>query len=127
MKLSKLCAVFLLTPALALCAEWHCQNQDMEVSCSQTVCEAAEAFTPIDVTVSDLGSMIVCAYSGCWSGKGKVLKSGAHVIISANKLKWSGTSPNPATFIVGLDKTDNIAVIKGSNFAMPLICKSGGA
>lgn len=127
MRLSKLCAVFLLTPALALCAEWHCRNQDMEVSCSQKKCEAAEAFTPVDVTVSDLGLMSVCAYSGCWNGKGKVLKSGSHLIISANKLKWSGISPNQANFIFGMDKTDNVAVIKGSNFAMPLLCKGGGA
>lgn len=120
----KICAVFLLLPTLVLSAEWNCRNQDMEISCSQQKCEASEAFTPMEVSVSDFGFIAVCAYSGCWEGKGKVLKSGSHIIISANKLKWSGASPNQANFIFGLDKTDNVAVIKGSNFAMPLICSS---
>jgi hypothetical protein len=120
----KICAVFLLLPTLALSTEWNCRNQDMEISCRQEKCEASETFTPVDVSVSDLGFMTVCAYSGCWEGKGKVLKSGAHVLVSGNQLKWSGSFSNPANFIIGLDKSDNVAVIKGANLAMPLICSS---
>lgn len=123
---SKICAVFLALPALAFSAEWNCRNKDLEVSCTQEKCVAAREFTPVDVSLSDLGFVTICAYSGCWEGKGKRLKSGSHLIISASKLRWGGASPNPANFIIALDRADKVAVIKGASFAMPLICAPKG-
>mgnify|MGYP001764957668 CR=1 FL=1 len=123
---SKLCAALFLLPGLALSAQWNCRNQNLEVICSPEKCAASTSFTPMDVSISHLGFVTICAYSGCWEGKGKMLKSGAHLIISANKLRWGGASPNPASFIIALDKVDNVAVIKGANFAMPLICTPRG-
>lgn len=125
---SKICAVFFVLPALAFGAEWNCRNQYLEVSCSAQKCAASETFTPMEVSLSDLGFVSVCAYSGCWEGKGKMLKSGSHLIISATRLRWGGASPNDANFIIALDKADAVAVIKGANFAMPLICapRDGG-
>lgn len=99
---SRICAVFLLLPALAFSAEWNCRNQELEIVCSPEKYAASTSFTPMDVAISHLGFVSICAYSGCWEGKGKILKSGSHLIISANKLRWGGVSPNPANVMTAL-------------------------
>jgi hypothetical protein len=103
-------------------SEWNCHNKDLEIHCDANKCEASDGFTPFDISVSTNGLMSICAYSGCWEGKGKVLKSGGHILVSGNKLKWTGNTPSSANFMVALDTMDKIGFIKGEGFAMPIIC-----
>ena len=55
---------------------WQRRN-DLEIRCDAENCTAEEEgnFTPMSVTVDDAGLMSVCAYSGCWEGKGTVVKT----------------------------------------------------
>lgn len=116
--------VFLLLPALALASDWHCRNRDMEIQCGSGRCKAspADEFTPFDIRIKTDGSMDICAYSGCWIGKGKMVRSGKHIMVSGHKLNWTGTNPGSADFIVAIDQSDNVGFIKGEGFAMPIIC-----
>ncbi len=120
--------VFLLLPAVALASGWHCRNRDMEIQCGAGRCKAAAAdeFTPFDIRITTDGSMDICAYSGCWIGKGKMVRSGKHIMVSGHKLTWTGTDPGSAGFIVAIDQSDNVGFIKGEGFAMPITCKETG-
>jgi hypothetical protein len=106
----------------ALSSTWVCRNNDMEIQCSSNKCEASDGFTPFDINVSTNGALSICAYSGCWEGKGKMLKSGKHILVSGTKLKWTGTPPGNADFIVAVDAGDKVGFIKGEGFAMPTTC-----
>lgn len=118
-----LSVILFLMPAFASATDWDCRNNDMEITCAKGKCAASEGFTTMSIGVSDSGSMTICAYSGCWEGKGKVLKSGNHLLLSGHKLGWSGTTLGSGDFMIALDKSTGIAVINGEGFAMPLICK----
>jgi hypothetical protein len=118
--------VFLfLMPAFAFASGWDCRNNDMEITCASEKCAASSDFTPMDIGFNDHGSMTICAYSGCWEGKGKVFKSGDHILISGHKLGWHGTTHGSGDFMIALDKSTGIAVINGEGIAMPLICNPG--
>ena len=101
---------------------WNCRNKDLEITCSSNKCEASDSFTPVSININKNGALSICAYSGCWEGKGKVMTSGKHILVSGRKLKWSGTTPNNADFIVALDASDKVGFIKGEGFAMPINC-----
>lgn len=117
--------LFVLLPSLAGAAEWRCRNSDMEITCISGKCSPSDGFTPMDVTFSDKGAMSICAYSGCWEGKGKLLTSGDHLLLSGHKLQWTGTIPETGDFLIALDKSSGIATINGCGFAMPLACRHG--
>ncbi len=117
--------ILLLMPAFAFAADWSCRKNDLEITCTSGKCTKSDAFTPISVDFNDHGSINICAYSGCWEGKGKVLKSENHLLLSGHKLAWSGTTNDSGDFMIALDSSSGIAVIDGVGFAMPLICNSG--
>lgn len=77
----------------------------------------------MQVAFDERGAMNICAYSGCWEGKGKVFKSGNHLLLSGHKLGWSSAAHEGGDFMIALDKSHSVAVINGEGFAMPLICK----
>ncbi len=105
---------------------WNCRN-DIEVMCSNRGCGVIQGddFTPVDVRLLNDGSIDVCAYTGCWSGKGTVTKDGSFTIFIGKKFKFSSApSDDKAEDIsVVVDERDNVAVMKNSVFAQPLICK----
>jgi len=114
---------FILIPALASATTWVCHNKDMEITCTPEKCTSSGGFTPMNISFSDHGSMTICAYSGCWEGKGTVLISGNHILISGHKLDWRGATHGSDDFMVALDESTGIAVVNGDGFAMPLICR----
>lgn len=118
-------ALLVLLPVVTYATEWRCRNNDMQITCTSEKCSTSDSFTPMDVNFNDRGSMSICAYSGCWEGKGKVLKSEDHILLSGHKLIWSGATHGSGDFMIALDKDNRIAVINGGGFAMPLICNSG--
>jgi hypothetical protein len=125
MRNSIVCAVLALAPFVAQAGGWSCRNNDLEIGCADGTCKAqAEGgFTPFDISVgADGRSLSICAYSGCWEGKPRVLKSGKHLLMSGRGLAWTGTSPDPADFIVAIDTGDRVGFIKGEGYAMPVTC-----
>jgi hypothetical protein len=116
---------FLLLPCVAQAGGWNCRNEDFEIRCMEGKCTAEPegGFTPFQVSVGAGGaSLSICAYSGCWEGNARPLKSGHHLLVSGRHLKWSGTVPSPADFMVAIDLADKIGFVKGEGFAMPMTC-----
>jgi len=50
------------------------------------------------------------------------MKSGKHILVSGADLKWTGTNPSTADFIVAVDASDKVGFVKGEGFAMPTSC-----
>lgn len=112
----------LLTTTQSFATTWNCRNSDMEIHCNSDKCEVSDGFTPFDITINTNGTLSICAYSGCWEGQGKVLEAGEHILVSGTNLKWTGTNPNNADFIVAVDTSDKVGFVKGAGFAMPTRC-----
>lgn len=122
--MQKLIGLFLaMNMSLAMATDWNCRNQDMEISCHSNKCEVSDGFTPMDIHFNDKGKISICAYTGCWEGVGRVLKSDNYRIITGHNLKFS-TSSSRADFLIAIDIDDAVSVLKGAGFAMPLICNT---
>ena len=104
---------------------WTCSN-DIQVMCNANGCEVAqgENFTPVNVHLLNDGTMDICAYSGCWSGKGTVAKDGGFTIFSGKGFTFSSPPDSTETedIMIVIDMRDNVAVMKNSIFAQPLNC-----
>ncbi len=114
--------ILALFTTYAFSSSWNCRNHDLEIRCNSSKCETSNGFTPFDISINISGALSICAYSGCWKGKGKVMKSGNHFLISGTKLKWAGTNTGTANFIVAVDTRDKVGFVKGEGFAMPTTC-----
>ncbi|NNE98294.1 MAG: hypothetical protein HKN25_04655, partial [Pyrinomonadaceae bacterium] len=107
--------------------KWECRN-DLEIRCADGNCKTQEkgSSTPMSVSFDDSGMMSVCAYSGCWEGKGNVFRSGDFLSLAGHGLKFS-TSPERAEMnrdiSITLDRKDNVAMLKAGEFAHPMVCK----
>jgi uncharacterized low-complexity protein len=105
--------------------EWTCRNADFEITCGEGKCGAAASFTPMSVSLSATGKLAVCAYSGCWEGRGKIVRHGNFRVFIGTRLAWSNPSggPGAADFAVVLDTSDKVAVLKGAGYAHPMTCE----
>lgn len=109
--------------SVVFATEWNCRNQDMEISCHLGQCQVSDSFTPLDVFFNDVtGELNVGMYSGVWQGRGMIIKDKDYLIIIAADMKLS-TSGKGNDFLIILDRNDNVALIKGGGFAMPMNCK----
>lgn len=108
----------------AFAEAWHCRNYDVEVSCGDGKCLAADAhgFTPMDVYIDDAGKMSVGMYSGVWAGTGQVMHIENYLMLVGKDLAFSNEDDWVADFFITLDTKDNIALFKGMGFAMPMSC-----
>lgn len=113
------------TGAVAEPEGWRCRNT-IEVQCHDGKCDALpqDETTPLDVAFTTTGSFIVCAYTGCWQGDGKVAATEPFVMITAENVAWSDpyNPENARDIAITYDRTDNIAVVKAGGFAVPLSC-----
>lgn len=105
---------------------WQCEN-DVELQCSQRQCEVSKKgeFTPMSVSFDDQGNMSVCAYSGCWEGRGDVLIHQNFLMLAASQLELStakGSTESQENISISLDRTDNVVLLKAGAFAHPLHC-----
>lgn len=123
MKLGLVLILGILSVTTAFAESWQCRN-DLEISCADGKCsaETEDGFTPMSVSFDDSGKMSVCAYTGCWEGKGEVSSNGNFLMLAGQNLKFS-TSDMTENIAITLDKNDNVATIKAGGFAQPLICK----
>lgn len=112
-------------------ATWQCRNDDLEVRCDDAHCSAqTDGFTPVSLSLDTArGTLEVCAYSGCWSGRARMLRDGPQWLASGRSLAWSGAQSDKADMrtdlLFALDGRDRIGVLKGAGFAMPLRCEAG--
>ncbi len=104
---------------------WSCRNHDAEIRCSGDTCEIEqEAFTPMDITLSD--TMIsACAYSGCWDGTPtSVTQTGRFATYVGEQLEWTGSYESTGDISVTVDFKEQVGtIIVRSLYAMPLTCE----
>lgn len=112
----------LVAASVSAANAWHCRNANLEITCSQGRCTSNASFTPLDVTLHGDGRMEVCAYSGCFSQRGKVLRSGRNTFFVGDRLAPAGEGEVRA-FVVMVDAADGTGFIKGASFAMPMACE----
>lgn len=108
---------------------WACSNQDVEITCDGTGCQASDAFTPMSVSLSR-EDISVCAYSGCWQGAPiSVHWAGTRFqTFTAESLPFS-TAPDSdadtgADIAITIDTQTGIATLLVSElFAHPMRCQ----
>ena len=81
----------------------------------------------MDVSFNSAGEFSVCAYSGCWKGKGKVYSDPPFLVISKAMTEWS-FEPNRdsrrADILIAFDSSDQVAMVKAQGFAHPFNCEA---
>ena len=119
MKVAKtiiLAASLTLTSALSHSAAWECKP-DVELQCTAKSCSVSpdQGVIPIGLSFDSHGTFSLCAYSGCWEGKGKVVSASPFLVISAEKVDWS--DPNRRVegredILIAFSPSDQIAMGK---------------
>jgi len=123
-------AVLVLTFAVASVGgradAWTCRN-DIEVQCGPKACSVSKGgeFTPMNVSFDSNGTFSVCAYSGCWEGKGKAVWNEPFLVISQKQVDWS--DPNRRIdgredILIAFSSTDRLALVKAGGFVLPMHC-----
>jgi len=105
---------------------WSCKN-DVEIQCNDVSCSSTNSgeFIPMDVHFDTRGKFSVCAYSGCWDDKGRVITSGSSRVILKERAHWSASNDDAAMredVSIVFSTTDRIALIKAGSFVFPMHC-----
>ena len=105
---------------------WRCRNT-VEVQCHDNNCTALpqDETTPLDVAFTTTGAFIVCAYTGCWEGDGKIAATDPFLVITQKEAPWSDpfNPENAQDILITYHRADNIAVVKAGGFVIPLACE----
>lgn len=131
MKAHLISSLLILTSITAQAEVWSCRNHDLEIQCGEGKCESVSAngdsgFTPMDITVADSGAVSVCAYTGCWEGEGKVLRTDDFLVVAGHELPFSTAAESRdmrSNVLVAVDLHDGFGVIKAGGFAHPVRCR----
>lgn len=127
------CGLASLVLLLAACKphdEWYCRNQ-VEIHCSGGDCRASDPSetSTMTVTFNSAGEFSVCAYSGCWTGDGRIQSFASGFFITRAQAEWnfepSGTG-HAADILIAFDESDRIALVKAGtdgSFAHPFTCE----
>lgn len=106
---------------------WSCRNMEYEISCGGGVCEASEAFTPMDIYVTST-EMSACAYTGCWEGAPTTIKAGRFVTFLAPDLPFSTRPEFTGDIALTIDtETSTATILVGDLYAEPAVCKRWSA
>ena len=116
-------ALLLFNTSNVIAEAWHCRNSDVEISCHKAKCEVSDSFTPLDVYFDRQGNMSVGMYSGVWEGQGKMTNMPGYLLVMGKDLVFSASPDSKENFLVVLDVRDNVAVFKGADYAMPMVCE----
>jgi hypothetical protein len=120
-------ASLVFLPGLSSAANWRC-SPDVEVWCTIESCatneEKLEAIR-IGVTFDSRGVFSLCAYTGCWEGKGKVVSVSPFLVITLGNVDWS--DPNQRVearenVLIAFDVKDQVAMVKAGSISMPMRC-----
>ncbi len=80
----------------------------------------------MDVSFNSAGEFSVCAYSGCWRGRGSVHSESPFLVISKPKAEWSfepDRESRRVDILIAFDPSDRVAMVKAGGFAHPFNCK----
>lgn len=112
-------------PSLSFADRWDC-HVDVEVQCSDELCNAYPgdivSKPPVGATFDTEGNFSICAYAGCYVGKGLATRQGPFLSIAHESATWTDSDIPKPVFIV-LDTTDNFGLFKAATFVQPMICK----
>ncbi|MBI1364981.1 MAG: hypothetical protein GC153_03380 [Alphaproteobacteria bacterium] len=104
---------------------WRCRNQ-VEVWCAADGCAAAkpEEFTPMDISADSRGRLSVCAYSGCWEAKAKLVRRRGRALWAADNAGFStqdggGAGAQLTLLII---EEDGVGFVRVGGLATPLLC-----
>lgn len=106
-------------------AQWTCRNVATEISCLDGECTLAleGGFTPMELTLASDGEMSLCAYSGCWAGKGtEIITAGNYFTAIGLNLPWSGTTDGSADMSATINMKTMIATVLTAGYAHPMTC-----
>lgn len=79
----------------------------------------------MDVRFDSRGQFAVCAYSGCWDDKGRVITSGSSMVVLKERAHWSASNNEAAMredVSIVFSTTDQLAVVKAGRFVLPMHC-----
>lgn len=105
---------------------WHCRNQ-FEIWCSETGCRQAPAgeMTPLDIWAGRK-DLSVCAYTGCWAGKGGPKRIGGRLLWIGKALPFS-TQPDESEMRTDVTlmifESDGVGFVRAGGLATPLLCE----
>ena len=108
-------------------ARWYCRNMDMEISCSDDTCQAADVHTPMVIHLSP-EELSLCAYTGCWTGQpSETVSSGRLQTFVAIALPFSTSPDSFADVSVTVDtETGTATVMVAGQYAHPATCTRAG-
>src|SRR5688572_29924196 len=80
---------------------------------------------PIFLNFDSSGAFLLCAYSGCWEGKGKVVSVSPFLVITLGNVDWS--DPNQRVegredVLIAFGVKDQVAMVKAGSISMPMRC-----
>jgi hypothetical protein len=108
---------------------WIC-GPDLEVQCTPESCSVSEyqGSIPIFLQFDPRGKFLLCAYSGCWEGKGKVVSSSPFLVITKKQVDWS--DPNQRVegredVLIAFSPSDRVVMVKAGSISMPMRCSKG--
>ena len=120
-------AVLAFLSATASGAEWRCRNS-VEIHCTEGTCKAIdrEETSTMDVSFNYDGEFSVCAYSGCWSGRGQIHLDRQFLFIWKERAEWSfepDRESRRSDVLIAFDQSDQVALVKVGGFAHPFNCE----
>lgn len=119
-------AVLVAAPIAALAGpdmSWNCRNIDFEISCSSEKCEAAEAFTPMDIHLNE-EEISLCAYTTCWRGApAAVQMAGGFVSYVGTGLAGAMGASDQIEAVITIETASGAAsVLVAGRYATPALC-----
>ena len=118
-------------PGLSCAATWNCAP-DVEVQCTVESCEVMgdQGTIPIQLSFDTRGTFSLCAYSGCWEGKGKIVSVSPFLVITLGNVDWS--DPNQRIegredVLIAFGVNDRVAMVKAGSISMPMRCSKYAA
>lgn len=104
---------------------WACAN-DIEVWCAVDSCAAKPEgeTTPMAISARRDGAFSVCAYTGCWEGKGQVADIGGRLLWAADDVPFSskpegGFEADVSLLII---EAEGVGFVRVGGIASPLLC-----
>lgn len=105
---------------------WACKP-DLEVQCTAESCSVGEdqGVIPIEVSFDSRGNFSLCAYSGCWKGRGKVVSVSPFLVITMERVDWSDLNQRVEgreDVLIALSPRDKVVMVKAGSISMPMRC-----
>ena len=110
-----------------LAEQWAC-GVHFESQCAYSRCSANGEkddgnTKPVGAQFDEEGNFLICMYSGCYEGKGKVLTTTPFLSIMQEDVEWTGTNPNKTDVFIVLERNELFGMFKADTFVQPIVCR----